>query len=65
MAPKVKIVPSNHTEHKPMGGKASPLIYKLRSVPTCTTDEDDSDEIEDCNTSGMPSHTAFLLPQVH
>ena len=36
-----------------------------QSIPTCTSDEDDVDEVEDCNTSGMPfQQLSFLLQSV-
>ena len=34
------------------------------SIPTFTTDEDNSDEVGDCNTAGTPSLMAPLLPRV-
>ena len=37
---------------------------KCGSVPTCTIEEDDADEVENCNTSGMPSPLTPLLPGV-
>ena len=36
---------------------------KFWSVKTCKTDEDDGDEVEDSNTSGMPSLIAPILPR--
>ena len=34
------------------------------SVPICITDEDNSDEVKDCNTLGMPFIMTPLLPRV-
>ena len=55
MAPKLKMVTTTHIKHKAIRSNVSSLI--LGSVPTCTMDEDDVDEVVDCNTSGMPLPT--------
>ena len=38
-----------HMKHKTIGNNASSLIQKLGCLPTCTTHEDDADEVVDCN----------------
>ena len=34
----------NHIKHKPIASNTSPMIQNVRSVPTCTTEEDHGDE---------------------
>ena len=64
MVPKVKMVPFNHIKHKPVGSSAFSNDLKiLESVPSCTTGEDDCEEVVDCSTSGMPFPSS-LLPEV-
>ena len=60
---KLKMVILHHIKDKPVESNVPPLIYKLGSVATCTT-EDDDDEVVDCSTSGMPSSMADLFPRV-
>ena len=58
------MVTFNHVKDKPIGSNASPLIKNWVSVTTCTMDEDDVDEVLDCNTLGMLSPTAPILPRI-
>ena len=37
----------HHINLKPVGSYALPMIPKTERVPTCTTDEDDVDEVVD------------------
>ena len=55
------MVAFNHIEHKPNLSNASPLIKKMGSVPTHTTDEDDINEDVDCKKLGMKSPMVPLL----
>ena len=61
----LKMMTFNHIKHKPIGSNASPLFKNLGSIPTCTTEEDDVQEVVDCSISGMPSSMASLLPRVN
>ena len=55
MGPQLKMATLNHIKHKSIGSNAFALKYLWGSVLTCTTGEDDVDEVVDYNLSGMSS----------
>ena len=64
MTSKLKIATFKYIRHKLIASNAFPLIQYSESVPICTTDEDDVDEVVDYTTSRMQSPMATILPRI-
>ena len=59
--PMLKMVTLNHIKHKPVRSNTSPLIQKMESIHTWKTKDEDYEEAEDCNTSGVLTAMALIL----
>ena len=61
--PKLKTLNLNHIKHKLLRSNASTLIQKWESILTWKTKEDDEEAV-DCDTSGVQTPIAALLPSI-